>query len=57
MTTRTCSCGSGEPRHANYDGYGIFLTYTCSRCEREKLKEFRSDIFDRYETDEPIDEE
>ena len=57
MTARTCPCGSGESRHANYDGYGIFLTYTCHYCEKDKLDEFRSDIFEHYDTDEPIDEE
>jgi hypothetical protein len=39
------------------DGYGIFLTYACSRCKKEKLSYFRPDIMNKYECDEPIDEE
>jgi hypothetical protein len=42
---------------AKYDGYGIFLCYVCAKCEKEKLSKFRPDIFTRYETPEPIDEE
>ena len=57
MNDKTCPCGSGEPREAQFDGYGIFLTYTCPRCERAKLARFRPDIFERYETDEVIDDE
>ena len=54
---RECSCGSGEIPDALHDGYGIFLGYACSRCRREKLAGFRPDIFERYETDEPIEAE
>jgi hypothetical protein len=50
-----CRCGSGQYRYALYDGHGVFLTYVCSSCEGEKLKGFRPDIMDRYETDEPMD--
>jgi hypothetical protein len=50
-----CACGSGECREAKYDGYGIFLTYTCPKCYREKMRGFRSDIDDRYECDEAIE--
>ena len=53
----TCPCGSGLYKEAQYDGYGIFLTYTCEKCEPEKMSKFRSDIHERYEADEPIDEE
>lgn len=52
-----CSCGSEKSKYANYDGYGIFLTYVCEDCEKEKMNEFRSDINERYETDEQIEEE
>jgi hypothetical protein len=51
-----CTCGSGEHPQAQYDGYGIFLCYTCSRCEKAKLAKFRPDIFERYDADEPIEE-
>jgi hypothetical protein len=52
-----CSCGSGEYPHPLYDGYNIFLTYACSKCEEEKLSKFRPDILDHYECDEPIEPE
>lgn len=52
-----CPCGSGDCREAQYDGHGIFLTYTCDRCYTKKMAGFRLDIFDRYDCDEPIDEE
>jgi hypothetical protein len=54
---KTCFCGSGEQRRPIYDGYGIFLTNVCDKCERAKLKEFRQDIFTRYECDEQIEAE
>jgi hypothetical protein len=55
--SRRCTCGSGEMAMPIYDGYNIFLTYACERCEKEKLSHFRPDIFDRYECDEPIEED
>lgn len=56
-TERPCACGSGVYPHALYDGYNIFLTYACDKCEKEKLSHFRSDIMTRYETDEQIDDD
>jgi hypothetical protein len=50
-----CPCGSGEYPDAQHDGYGIFLCYTCPKCEREKFSHYRADIFERYETDEQIE--
>lgn len=44
-----------ENRTARYDGHGIFLTYTCPKCERRKMAEFREDILEHYPADEPID--
>jgi hypothetical protein len=52
-----CSCGSGEERYPLYDGYGIFLCYACEKCEKEKLRGYRSDIMEQYECDEPIEPE
>lgn len=53
-----CTCGSGEPREAIYDARGIFVTYACDRCRKEKLKGYRKDIFTdaNYECDEEIDD-
>ena len=52
-----CPCGSGEYKEKQFDGYGIFLTYTCCKCEAEKMSRFRDDIHERYECDEAIDED
>lgn len=50
-----CPCGSGRWPDEQLDGYGIFLCYTCIDCERQKLSMFRPDVFEQYDTDEPID--
>jgi len=52
---RTCPCGSGEDRYAQYDGHGIFLTFTCTKCHKEKMSRYRADIMEAYDCDEPID--
>jgi hypothetical protein len=54
-----CSCRSGEYREAEYDARGIFLTYVCDRCRREKLRRFRADVLvnPRYWADEAIEED
>ena len=52
-----CPCGSGKFPTAQYDGYNIFLCYTCPKCEREKMAGYRRDIHTRYNTDEPIDDD
>jgi hypothetical protein len=55
MTERTCPCGSGLPRTAQHDGYGIFLCFACPKCRHERVSAFRPDIFERYECDEDIE--
>jgi hypothetical protein len=50
-----CPCGSGNYRESQYDGHGIFLTYTCTSCHAEKMQRFRADIFKAYDADEAID--
>lgn len=40
---------------AQYDGYGIFLTYTCPKCHADKMAGFRHDVRRRYLADEAID--
>lgn len=57
MTPDQCPCGSGEPCWALKDGYGIFMTYACDCCVAAKLGQFRDDIFDRYDTDEQVEED
>lgn len=52
-----CPCGSGEFPQAQHDGYGIFLCYTCPKCERKKMAGYRRDIRSRYQTDDQIEED
>ncbi len=54
-----CSCGSGEYKDAEYDARGIFLTYVCDKCRKEKLSGFRPDVLTDpdYEANEPIEPE
>lgn len=52
-----CYCGSGLFPEPLFDGHGIFMCYACPKCEKKKIAGFRSDIFEQYDCDEPIDEE
>jgi len=52
-----CPCGSGKSAEAVYDGYDIFMCYVCEDCRKRKLAQFRKDTFERYDTDEPIEED
>lgn len=45
-----------DDREAQYDGYGIFLCYTCPTCYDVKMSRYRPDIFDHYEADESIED-
>lgn len=56
---KPCPCGSGEPRRELKDARGIFCTFICDECEKEKRAEFRPDIFEdsNYWTDEPVEPE
>ena len=38
-----------------YDGYGIALCKVCDRCYDAKMAQYRPDIHEHYDTDEPID--
>jgi hypothetical protein len=55
MIIRKCDCGSGRDSIAEFDGYGIFLCYTCGACRNAKMQRYRRDIMERYETDEQIE--
>jgi hypothetical protein len=44
LTLKPCHCGSGLEREARYDARGIFLTYVCEKCEKEKLSQFRPEV-------------
>ena len=39
-----CPCGSGDYPEAQYDARGIFLCYTCDKCEAVKLSGCRQDV-------------
>jgi len=55
MPLKFCPCGSQERPRALYDGHGIYMCLVCDKCEARKMKGFRPDIMERYDTDEPID--
>jgi hypothetical protein len=54
-----CPCGSGREANAEFDARGIFLAYACSKCRKEKLSRYRSDVLTdaNYWCDEPIEPE
>lgn len=52
-----CPCGSKQTPDVVTDGYDIFLFYACEKCYASKVQGYRSDIFERYQCDEPIEEE
>ena len=41
-----CDCGSGLQREEQKDAMGIFLCYTCPKCEKEKLSQYDPSVFD-----------
>jgi hypothetical protein len=56
--TKTCPCGSGETRRDLIDLEGIFCTFICDRCERQKRAGFNLAIFDGpYPNDEPVSDD
>lgn len=60
MRSKTCPCGSGLWREAQYDGRGIFLCYTCPDCHDHKMKGYNPVILGPYtqaDVDEPIEPE
>lgn len=59
MALSKCPCGSGQHPDAQYDARGIFLCYTCDKCEEKQLSRYREDVLTDpgYWHDEPIDED
>jgi hypothetical protein len=59
INLKLCHCGSQLPRRELRDARGIFCTFVCDKCERQKRSKFRADIFtdQNYWTDEPVDPE
>ena len=56
---KLCRCDSGLEQEARFDACGIFLTFVCEKCEKEKLSHYRPDVLTdaNYWHDEPIDED
>jgi hypothetical protein len=54
-----CPCGSGLFQRPLYDARAIFCCYVCGKCEPQKRKQYRNEIFTdgQYWTSEPIEEE
>lgn len=53
---RLCNCGSEKHTEDIYDGRNIFLCRVCDDCKAQRLSGYRSDIFESYESDEPLDD-
>jgi hypothetical protein len=54
---RCCEPGCLADADPHYDGHGIYLFRACDRHYAEKIKEYRPDIHEAYECDEPIEAE
>lgn len=54
-----CTCGSGKYPKAQHDARGIFLCYTCDKCETKKLSGYRPEVLTDpdYWHYEPIEED
>lgn len=58
-SNKPCDCGSGLPRRANHDTRGYFLTFSCDKCRKRKLRRFRPEVLtdSQYEADDLGDDE
>jgi hypothetical protein len=54
-----CQCGSGLAAPQRLDARGIFITYACDKCWREKAKGYRTEVLEdpNYLAEEPIEPE
>ena len=54
---KKCMCGSGLEKDEEYDARGIFLTYACDKCRKQKLAGYRPDVLTdaNYWADEAIE--
>jgi len=52
-----CPCGSGYTASPVYDARSIFVFFACKKCDAEKRKAYRPEIFTdpNYETSEDIE--
>ena len=44
-----CPCGSGLFSQAEFDNHGIFVFYSCDKCDKEKRSKYNPAIFDDYD--------
>jgi hypothetical protein len=42
---KTCSCGSGKFRRDLYDAAGIFVSFVCDDCEKDRRARYRPSVF------------
>ena len=56
---KLCNCGSGLERFPVDDARGIFVFFSCDKCDAEKRSGYRPEIFSNptYWTSEPIEPE
>ena len=56
---RLCMCGSGKTTNRQYDARGIYLTSTCSKCHKERMSGYRTEVLtdSNYECDECIEDD
>ena len=55
-----CNCGSGLWSEMQYDGRGIYLCRTCTKCHDEVMKKYNPVILEYYtqaDVDEQIEED
>lgn len=50
---KACPCGSGMDRDPQFDARGIFLCFTCDKCEAEKLAHYRKEVLTDSDYDHP----
>jgi hypothetical protein len=44
-----CPCGSDEGGQAVFDNHGIFVFYSCSKCDKKQREKYDPIIFDDYD--------
>ena len=57
--SKSCTCGSDEPRRELVDARNIFCCFVCDDCEGDKRRRYRPEALDDpgYEAGEPIEAE
>ena len=52
-----CNCGSGSEGFPEFDARGIFISFCCDNCRKEKLAPYHPEVLvdPSYKADEPIE--